>query len=41
MMSRRLLKSLPFKFMQWKFGLKGASPETQTALESRLVLLLG
>src|SRR5262245_6084924 len=36
-MSDRLLKSIPFRFMQWKFGLKGASLETQQKLEQLLV----
>src|SRR5437762_11973599 len=40
LMSQRLLKSVPFQFMQWKFGLKGASPETQVALEQHLVRLV-
>jgi predicted TIM-barrel fold metal-dependent hydrolase len=36
-MSPRLLKSIPFQFMQWKFRLRGASRETETALEQKLV----
>src|SRR6185436_4433088 len=36
-MSRRLMSTLPFRFMQWKFGLRGASLETQVRLEELLV----
>jgi len=37
LMSERLLKSLPFRFMQWRFGLRGASAETECELERVLV----
>src|SRR4051794_943687 len=40
LMSHKLLKSIPFRFMQWKFGLSGASPETDVALEKYLVQTL-
>src|SRR5690349_12333742 len=40
LMSDRLLKSVPFRFMQWKFGLNGASAETELALERYLVSTL-
>src|SRR4051794_32022240 len=40
MMSQRLLKSIPFAFMQWKFGLHGASAATEVALEQYLVRML-
>jgi predicted TIM-barrel fold metal-dependent hydrolase len=36
-MSRRLLNSIPFRFMQWKFGMHGASLETECELERVLV----
>lgn len=34
--SRRLLNSLPFRFMQWRLGLNGATPETEALLARRL-----
>ena len=37
LMSRRLLDSLPFRFMRWKFGLVGADERTERALERKLV----
>jgi len=39
-MSERLLNSIPFRFMQWKFGLHGASLKTELALEQLLVRTL-
>src|SRR5438874_12852882 len=36
-MSKRLLNSLPFRFMQWRFGLHGASAATECELERVLV----
>ena len=36
-MSQRLLNSLPFRFMQWRFKLQGATPETECELERVLV----
>ena len=35
-MSKRLLDSWPFRFMQWRLGLKGATPETEVLLGRRL-----
>src|SRR5690606_31230540 len=35
-MSRRLLESLPFRFMRWRLGLKGEDEATERALEARL-----
>src|SRR5688500_10157908 len=35
-MSPRLLGSVPFLFMRWKFGLVGADARTEAALERRL-----
>ena len=40
LMSERLLKSLAFRFMQWHFGLRGASLETEQRLEEVLVRTL-
>ncbi len=40
LMSAQLLKSLPFRVMQWNFGLHGASLETELALERLLVRTL-
>jgi predicted TIM-barrel fold metal-dependent hydrolase len=37
LLSERLLNSIPFRFMQWKFGLRGSSLETELALERELV----
>src|SRR4051812_39203566 len=36
-MSETLLKSLPFRFMQWKLGMSGSSEQTERALERKLV----
>jgi predicted TIM-barrel fold metal-dependent hydrolase len=36
-MSPRLMRSLPFQFMQWKFGVRGATLGTQVKLEQLLV----
>lgn len=36
-MSPRLLDSLPFKFMQWRFGMDGRSPAAQQRVEDLLV----
>lgn len=36
-MSRYLLNSPSFRFLQWRFGLSGASPETEVALERKLI----
>lgn len=35
-MSRRLLDSMPFRFMRWKFGLVGEDANTERALEELL-----
>ena len=35
-MSRRLLDSMPFRFMRWKFGLVGEDQRTEQALEELL-----
>jgi predicted TIM-barrel fold metal-dependent hydrolase len=35
-MSAKLLKSIPFQFMQWKFGFRGATQETEVSLEKLL-----
>ncbi|HWE03654.1 MAG TPA: amidohydrolase family protein [Tepidisphaeraceae bacterium] len=35
-MSPRLLKSVPFRFMRWKFGIKGADEAAERALEKTL-----
>ncbi len=37
LMSQKLLRSIPFRFMQWKFGLRGASAATEVALCEKLV----
>jgi predicted TIM-barrel fold metal-dependent hydrolase len=36
-MSQRLLSSLPFRFMRWKFGLTGQDEATERALERKVV----
>jgi predicted TIM-barrel fold metal-dependent hydrolase len=36
-MSRRLMDSLPFRFMRWRFGLVGEDEHTERALESKLI----
>src|SRR4051812_31841484 len=36
-MSSRLMNSIPFRFMQWRFGLHGASRQTEVDLENLLV----
>src|SRR3954452_11422355 len=36
-MSETLLKSLPFRFMQWKLGMSGSSEQTERSLERKLV----
>ena len=36
-MSPRLLKSVAFKFMQWRFGIKGATRATEAALLQKLI----
>src|SRR3954447_20092509 len=36
-MSDKLLKSLPFRFMQWKLGMSGSSEQTERALERKLI----
>jgi predicted TIM-barrel fold metal-dependent hydrolase len=36
-MSPRLLRSAPFRFMRWRFGLKGEDQTTECALEETLV----
>jgi predicted TIM-barrel fold metal-dependent hydrolase len=36
-MSEMLLRSLPFRFMQSRFGIRGASEQTERALEQKLV----
>ena len=36
-MSRRLLDSVPFRFMQWRFGLDGEDHRTERELERTLV----
>jgi predicted TIM-barrel fold metal-dependent hydrolase len=36
-MSPKLLSSIPFRFMQSRFGIRGASEETERALEKKLV----
>lgn len=35
-MSRRLLNSLPFRFMRWRLGMKGADERTERQLEATL-----
>ncbi len=35
-MSRRLLKSIPFRFMRWKFGIVGEDEASERALENTL-----
>jgi predicted TIM-barrel fold metal-dependent hydrolase len=35
-MSPRLMKSIPFRFVQWRFGLNGTTEQTERALESLL-----
>ncbi|HET6246468.1 MAG TPA: amidohydrolase family protein [Tepidisphaeraceae bacterium] len=35
-MSPRLLKSIPFRFMRWKFGIKGTDPSSDRAIEAKL-----
>jgi predicted TIM-barrel fold metal-dependent hydrolase len=35
-MSQKLLKSLPFRFMQWRLGLPGQDAATERALEAKL-----
>jgi len=35
-MSRRLLDSLPFRFMRWRFGIDGEDERTEQALEAKL-----
>jgi predicted TIM-barrel fold metal-dependent hydrolase len=39
-MSPRLLNSIPFRFMRWKFGLEGQDESTERALERRVVQTL-
>lgn len=39
-MSERLLKSLPFRFMRWRLGIRGADAQTERDLETRLDSLL-
>src|SRR2546428_5539373 len=36
-MSEKLLRSAAFRFMQWRFGISGASECTERALERKLV----
>ncbi len=36
-LSRKLLGTVPFRFMQWKFGFRGASAATEEALRNELV----
>jgi predicted TIM-barrel fold metal-dependent hydrolase len=36
-MSPRLMNSVPFRFMRWKFGLVGADESTERGLEAKLV----
>src|SRR5438045_1746345 len=36
-MSPRLMNSIPFRFMQWRFGLHGATQQTELDLEKLLV----
>ena len=38
--SDHLLKTLPFRFMRWRLGLKGADARTERALEAKLLALL-
>lgn len=35
-MSPRLLKSIPFRFMRWKFGIEGTDERSERALEAKL-----
>jgi predicted TIM-barrel fold metal-dependent hydrolase len=39
-MSDRLLNSIPFRFMRWKFGIQGNDERAERALEARLVRTL-
>jgi predicted TIM-barrel fold metal-dependent hydrolase len=39
-MSRRLLNSMPFRFMRWKFGMVGSDERTERQVESVLVQTL-
>lgn len=39
-MSVRLLKSLPFRFMQWRFNMDGFSPVAEKQIEDRLAMTL-
>lgn len=39
-MSRRLLSSVPFRFMKWRLGLRGADEQTERALRRKLFELL-
>jgi len=36
-MSRRVLDSLPFRFMRWRLGIKGEDARTERELERKLV----
>lgn len=36
-MSKHLLNTMPFRFMQWRFGLHGASAETEMKLQQLLI----
>ena len=35
-LSESLLKSLPFRFMQWRLGIGAYGPETERAMEAKL-----
>jgi predicted TIM-barrel fold metal-dependent hydrolase len=35
-MSRQLLRSLPFRFMRWRLGIRGADVSTEHAIEAKL-----
>jgi predicted TIM-barrel fold metal-dependent hydrolase len=36
-MSQRILRSLPFRFMRWRLGIKGEDEATERAIETKLV----
>jgi uncharacterized protein len=36
-MSPRLLRSVPFRFLRWRFGLDGSDAQAERELEQRLV----
>ena len=36
-MSQRIMKSLPFRFMRWRLGMRGEDERTERAIEAKLV----